>query len=436
MADEENYVPSVGVDEGKKRGKAPVEADSFSFILAEDISDKLRLLNYEVLFCDIFSFKRLEPYYFAMAAKDATEQFYYFTSLTSWLMSIKGNHFTPPQQFDDPNATATTIMVELKKMGLQIDFPASKIKQGYGEAVCEILNQLCDLALKQRGFAFQRPVFKEEGNGEGVEEVAGVEEAIEEETGYASAEDSDDDDLAKFAAPSARDRPPSGRQAKDLRDLHGTPTSPAVGHVDPAKWKLEVERVTPLLRVKVAGDIKDWRAHTSQLHTLLEKLDEMVGPVQRQLKAATATLQQHLEKIATREKHINQQFETLLADVKKGQDGLTEATEHYTSRSGGVTRLTAELAEISDELARIKDVMDEESNKITDASPLQSIKQALAKMKMEIKQMDLRAGVLQHSLQVAKTRERKAQREGKPTLAESTTLAEADDSDENSEGSV
>jgi estrogen-related receptor beta like 1 len=35
--------------------------------------------------------------------------------------------------------------------------------------------------------------------------------------------------------------------------------------VDPVQWKLEVERVAPLLKVTLANDNKDWRVHLQQL---------------------------------------------------------------------------------------------------------------------------------------------------------------------------
>jgi hypothetical protein len=36
-------------------------------------------------------------------------------------------------------------------------------------------------------------------------------------------------------------------------------------HVDPEEWRLEVERVTPLLKVSIQNDHKDWRLHLQQM---------------------------------------------------------------------------------------------------------------------------------------------------------------------------
>jgi hypothetical protein len=38
-------------------------------------------------------------------------------------------------------------------------------------------------------------------------------------------------------------------------------------NVDPATWKLEVEKVAPLLKVHITNDAKDWRMRLEQMQT-------------------------------------------------------------------------------------------------------------------------------------------------------------------------
>ena len=40
---------------------------------------------------------------------------------------------------------------------------------------------------------------------------------------------------------------------------------PSVPKVDPAEWRLEVERVAVQLKVKLPNDNKDWRLHLQQM---------------------------------------------------------------------------------------------------------------------------------------------------------------------------
>merc|ERR1712216_525786 len=63
-----------------------------------------------------------------------------------------------------------------------------------------------------------------------------------------------------------------------------------------------------------------------------------------------------------------------------------------------INTLTNELASVSDELQRIKSRMDERGNSMTDTSPLIKIKSALSQLKTEAKHMDIRIGVVTHTL--------------------------------------
>ena len=72
--------------------------------------------------------------------------------------------------------------------------------------------------------------------------------------------------------------------------------------------------------------------------------------------------------------------------------------EKYDGNSGTITKLTNELAEISEELDDIKSQMDSRGNSMTDTSPLILIKKELSRIKGEVKQMDLRIGAVEHTL--------------------------------------
>lgn len=79
----------------------------------------------------------------------------------------------------------------------------------------------------------------------------------------------------------------------------------------------------------------------------------------------------------------------------------------FKSSGVAVNDQTRELATLVDELETVKTNMDERGNSMTDSAPLVKIKQALIGMKSEISEMELRAGVLQHTLMAAKVRGQK-----------------------------
>lgn len=61
-------------------------------------------------------------HYFAIATNPG-EQFYLFTSLSAWLIRKTGRHMEPPQEYDDPNSTVSSILDHLRQLvGLHFIF--------------------------------------------------------------------------------------------------------------------------------------------------------------------------------------------------------------------------------------------------------------------------------------------------------------------------
>ena len=88
----------------------------------------------------------------------------------------------------------------------------------------------------------------------------------------------------------------------------------------------------------------------------------------------------------------------MISEYRKVKESLIALQEKYDGNSGTITKLTNELAEISEELDDIKSQMDSRGNSMTDTSPLILIKKALSRIKGEVKQMDLRIGAVEHTL--------------------------------------
>lgn len=57
----------------------------------------------------------------------------------------------------------------------------------------------------------------------------------------------------------------SPTQQSNMIQLPTTSTNDALMKVDVNQWRLEVERVTPMLKVTLGNDNKDWRVHWQQL---------------------------------------------------------------------------------------------------------------------------------------------------------------------------
>ena len=58
-------------------------------------------------------------------------------------------------KYDDPMTASQNIILELQKLGIDLDMPPNKLKSGYGEGVCQVLLALCHMSLQNK-FRFRR----------------------------------------------------------------------------------------------------------------------------------------------------------------------------------------------------------------------------------------------------------------------------------------
>jgi estrogen-related receptor beta like 1 len=167
-------------------------------VVMEDVLEYLKLLDYEGEFCAERGLKPLSRCYFAVKISPS-EQFMYFVTLVSWMLSLCGQSAGGWNQYDDPNTVTNNIVLDLKKLDVLIDYPPSKLKSGSGEAVCQALHGLVQVALKAQKFKFKQPVIPEDDEEEGAEMDAG-----DDMEGHADIADMvknpmiDDDDIAEL----------------------------------------------------------------------------------------------------------------------------------------------------------------------------------------------------------------------------------------------
>jgi len=371
------------------------------FEVMADLIDKLKLLNFEELFIKPNYIKPISRHYFALPTNPG-EQFSVFTALCAWLINISGKSFEKPQEFDDPNATISNILDEVRRCGINTDFPPSKLKTGSGEYVCMILDKLAENTLRSTQFAWQKPLYLEEDSKDEEEVIHQEDEAelkLEKiEDDFAAAMDDSDDDTDAFldlAAPGTQMDADAYKQNEIM-----------LSTVNSEEWKLEVERVTPSLKVTVRTDNKDWRTHVEQMQQHKRGIETSYSGAKYQLDKMQSDIQKTLEKIGSREKYINNQLEHLVQEYRSTQESFAQAKEKYKQGSTGVSERSRTLAELTEELEKIKVEMEEKGSSMTDGAPLVKIKQTLSRLKSESTQMDIRIGVIEHVLRQAHFRDK------------------------------
>ena len=155
------------------------------FIIMDDMIEKLRLLNYEINFCQKHNHEIINKYYFACniygfnydnkenSLKETYPvQFAYFYDLSNWLMAlIKQNaNINILQEIDikfkkydkkkPQENQIQELLNDLKNLQIKVLYN-SRFKFGYGDGVCLVLTQLCDKYLIKQNFIFKKPKFQD-----------------------------------------------------------------------------------------------------------------------------------------------------------------------------------------------------------------------------------------------------------------------------------
>ncbi|XP_015602420.1 intraflagellar transport protein 57 homolog [Cephus cinctus] len=366
----------------------------------EDLLDKLKLLNYDTEFLQDLKMKPINRHYFVVPTNPG-EQFYMFTSLAAWLIRKIGKNFDPPQEYDDPNSTISLILDHLREIGVSVEFPPNKLKQGVGEHAVYVLDSLADEALTLLKFKWKKieippddPTPEPEIEDDDAELI--LEKVEEEMMAEYEEEDEEDvlhvDDITKLY----------GRNMYDVQK----PEHILESKTDTEEWRLELERVLPQLKVTIKTDSRDWRAHLDQMKQHRSNMNTSLAGTKGQLEKLHLDIGNTMDKIRTREMYLNRQLEPILQEFRTLQEELSKVKEQYRDVSGGVTERTRVLNKLTDELEQVKREMDERGSSMTDGTPLINIKKTITKMKSEISEMNVRIGVLEYSLMCARVRDR------------------------------
>nr|CAD7423710.1 unnamed protein product [Timema monikensis] len=356
------------------------------YVTMEELHDKLNLLNYDVEFVRDLKMKPLSRLYFVIPTNPG-EQFYLFTSLAAWLIRKTNRQLEQPQEYDDPNSTIASILDNLRATGTSVNFPPNKLKQGCGQQAVFVLDRLADAALKST----MELDHEEDVPVEDESEL--LLERVEEDM---AAEYSDDEEETLLRIEDLAIQNIETQKPDEILE----------SNTNFENWKLELERVIPQLKVTVKTDSRDWRSRLDQMQQHREGIDGALATARAQLDKLHTDISQTLEKMSSREKYLNTQLETYLVQYRSLQDDFSRVSTQYRQVSGGVTERSRTLAHVTEELESIKQEMEEWGTSMTDRTPLVNVKKCLSRMKEEVKLMDVRVGVLEHSLLQARLKDK------------------------------
>ncbi|CAH2207887.1 jg6030 [Pararge aegeria aegeria] len=341
--------------------------------------DKLRILKIDTELRPQIKMKSMSRYYF-MTSTNPGEQFFVFASTAAWLIRKTGKEFEQPNEEDDPNAVIALILDALREKDIIVDFSSHKLKQGFGDQVCYILNVLADEALKYENFEWQKPFVNIPDTEESVDDLDQVEDEteiildkIEEEMGIYSGE-SEGEEYGN-----AEEKEPNNLGIK----VH-----------DWEAWKLELERVAPALRLKISADGRDWRARHAQMRSYRDELFDRFKTTGTQINKLHNNISSVMDKITARENILNEQFEPLVREYGSLLDELNKVTNEYKEVSVGVTERQEMLNELTAKVENIKQRTESKGSSMNDNSPLVTAKKGVETLKKDIQELDFQIIIL------------------------------------------
>lgn len=109
-----------------------------------------------------------------------------------------------------------------------------------------------------------------------------------------------------------------------------------------------------------------------------------------------------LNKMRMKEKYLNNQHNAMALSYIEVKHKLEALEQKCSTSHESVSKLTAELAEVTERLDDLKESFESKDSGLHDTSPLVKIKAGLQQIKADIHAFDMRIGVVAHSLLAAR----------------------------------
>ena len=341
-----------------------------------------------------------------MPASNAGEQFLHFISLVSWLLSINNHQVEGWNKYDDPTTASQNVLIELKKLGIELPISPGKLKNGHGEEVCQVLKALTEMSLKNR-FKFKRHAIKDDANGQDDEademdgdDLDGRADMADEV--HADIEEDEIDEDMDFGVG-------GGIQYDMAKHMEADMAANAIIHsaITTEKWQIEVERVTHKLKFnKNAQDENAWRSHLDQTKKYADQVKAALPEVRVKLERLQEEASKALDKISRKEALLSRSFQGQTGDYRAHSDKIKENQDSFSTVSKNVEDLETELSEINSRLDNASRKIEDTGKQFSDNTPVQNIKKAITTIKTDISSIDIRIGVVSNTLLQLKLKEK------------------------------
>lgn len=317
----------------------------------------------------------------------------------------------------DPTESIQEVVAELAARGIQAsaDSTLAQLREGYGEGVCLILNELINQELVGRDFHFEAPQWGDlhaSGASHGLEE-------IDEELGDSASIASQGSDEACASEESCHKYSTcSPNAAVTEGSLAGSTAGLALeqvhqAKVDPEAWRAECERVKS--RLKMSADalrpVAGWQGTFSQARQLCDRVNEICLPplLSEGLLSCCRQLRYQLKELRHHEDRINAHFSGPAAEAARLRVAATPEAETVATLQSSISDLSEQLSTVTEELEKRKSEAAGQSEAALDADKLPNLKKAFQRLRDESLQLEQRIGCVQADLSARGLRKGTAQ---------------------------
>ncbi|CAD8113062.1 unnamed protein product [Paramecium primaurelia] len=348
--------------------------------MMDELYDKLILLNYESTYLKQKGGKPLNRAYFVNQT-NSSEQFTQFKTLVKWLFQQNDVQTSDFNKLDDPVTLSQNIINELKNIGIEVDFPPLKLKQGFGEYVVYVLLQLATKALQKKKFQYKKAKIEQQSQTRQDEEPV-------QETGSVSSDS--DPEVASDEEPEDVFTEQGFQKDEDKMVIES--------NVNPKEWAKEVERAAQKIKIVIKPDAGEWRQHFDATKQYSNQIKTILPEARIKLERMSDELGEILDRITKREYNINENMSDMCNEFKKKNEEYKKIELQYQNYTNAKKEMNDQYKQIQEKFETVQNKLNEHGSVSTDQSPVIRIKASLTKLRLEIKQMDLRIGVLSHTI--------------------------------------
>lgn len=209
--------------------------------------------------------------------------------------------------------------------------------KGFGEQVVYILNRLAGRALTTKKFAFKKPR---------IEQVSQTHtDDVVQETGSVSSDD--EPEIASEEEPEDL-LMEQGFNQKDEDKMV------IESKIDPKEWILECERAGQKLKIQIKHEGREWRNHFDQTKQYSEHIRKLLPDSRVKIERLTDELNDVLDRIQKKEKHINDSMNQQGHDYKTKNEEYKRVEAQYKNLNNSIKEMGEQFRQLTEKYENVQ----------------------------------------------------------------------------------